>query len=239
MITTKRCSRSAQNCRNLTSTIANVLACLAVMTSGGCVTNGTYNAAVKEARTVQGELERAKEEQRMLIREVSELEQLNAESMRETEVALAAVQEVKRDADMQRREAEQQQAKLRQKIPRLIRQHRVLQDDLAVARGNQGALQELIDVYKKKLADLEKERMTEPPPEVALAPKPFDPAALPPAQVLPEPIPAVEPPKQETVTAPPPAKAPVSAKPTPEPAESGWLSTIKDWIFSLWQSVFS
>jgi hypothetical protein len=239
MITTKQFFRSAQDCGKLKIAMVNSLACLAVMTSGGCVMNSTYNAAVTEAQTVKGELERAKEEQRILARQVSELEKLNAESMHETEVTVAEAEQVKHEADMQRREAEEQQAKLRQKIPQLIKQHDALRDDLTAARKNHAELQELVEVYQKKLADLANEGTAAPPPEVALAPKPFDPAALPPAQALPEPTPAAEPSKPAAFMAPAPAKAQMPAKPAPEPVEPGWFTAIKEWILSLWQSVFS
>ena len=216
MITTKRCSQTARDCGKLKRAIVNSLACLAVMASGGCVTNSTYNAAVTEAQTAKGELERAKEEQQMLVRQVSELEKLNEESIHETEATLTEALDVKREADAQRREAEGRQTKLQQKISRLIRQHNVLRDDLAVARENHAALQELVDVYQKKLADLAKEREAAPPPEVVLAPKPLDDAAaLPPAQALPEPTPAAERSEPATVTAPPPAKVPVPARKPP------------------------
>jgi hypothetical protein len=244
MITTKRFSRWAQDCDKLKSAIVNSLACLAVMTSGGCVMNSTYNAAVKEAQAAKGELERTKEEQQILARQVSELEKLNAESLRDIEVIAAEAEQVKSDADRQRREAEEQQAKLRQKIPQLIRQHGALQDDLAVARENRAALQELVEVYKKKMADVANERAVASSPEVVLAPKPFDPAALPPAQALPEPVAAAEPFKPEP--APPmPATPPASVAPpatteqNSEASDSGWLSTIKGWIVSLWHLVFS
>jgi DNA repair exonuclease SbcCD ATPase subunit len=243
MITTKRFSWSARDCGKLKSAIVNSLACLAVITSGGCVMNSTYNAAVEEAQAVKGELERTKEEQRILSRQVSELEKLNAESLRDIEVIAAEAEQEKTDADRQRREAEEQQAKLRQKIPQLIRQHGTLQDDLAVERKNQAALQELIEVYKKKVADLRNESAVASSPEVALAPKPFDPAALPPAQTLPEPVPAAEPLKPEPappMPATPPAAVapPATTEQKSEPSDSGLLSTIKGWIVSLWHLVF-
>jgi len=213
------------------------IACLAIMTSGGCVLNSTYNAAIMEKEAIKGDLERTKEEREILARQVAELEQLNRTAMQDIETAAAAARQAEINAATEQRQAEMQQTKLRVRIPQLMRQYDALRGALAVAKENGAALQELTEVYQKKLAELPKEIVASSSSVTDLASTPFDPAALPPGQTLPDPAPAVTP--GEPIAAPPPVIPPAPTKQDAEPADSGWLSTIKDWLVSIWQSVFS
>ena len=198
----------------------------------------TYEAVVQEGESTKLELDRAREEQKLLSRQVSQIERSNAQSMREAETATAALEQTKDDAERQRQLSEEQLARLKQKLSQLTKQHNALQYELTVAAENSAALQELVEVYQKKLRDgaatgPASSSTLEPP-----APKPFDPASIPLPQDLPPPTPtpSVEPSKPAAVTPGTPAPA---SKPVAEPKDSGWFSGIKDWIISLWRSVFS
>jgi flagellar biosynthesis chaperone FliJ len=212
------------------------IACFAIMSSG-CIMKSTYDAAVQETDSYKVELERAREEQRLYAKQVKELEQSNKDTMQDAEATLTATMRAQTDMEAERRLAEEQEAKLKQKIAQLIRQHHAMREELAVARENSAALQELVEVYKRKVAELPRDIVASSSPNTTPASKPFDPALLPPVQDLPPPAPAVEPSKPAPVPA--PATPPVPAKHKPEPAESGWLTTIKEWVVSLWRSIFS
>jgi hypothetical protein len=190
---------------------------------------------VQEGDATKSELDRARGEQKLLAREVSQIERLNAETMRDAEATTATVQQAKDEAERQRQFDEAQIARLKQKTAQLVKQQRAVQYELTVAKENTAALQELVEVYQKKVRDRAVAgvpSLAEPP-----APKPFDPATIPPPQELPPPIPSLEPSKP--VPAPAPPSPPVSQKPAPDPKDSGWFSSIKEWVISLWRSVFS
>ncbi|MGE5710101.1 MAG: hypothetical protein ACM34B_07920 [Nitrospira sp.] len=198
----------------------------------------TYDAVVQEAEFNKTELEMAREEQKALARQVTSLEGQNREVMRDAEATVAAAQQAKTEAETQRRTAEEQQARLKQKLAQLVRQQAALRDDLHVAKENTGALQELADVYQRKIreqaAGIGTAGTTR---EVARAPEPFNPATLPSPEVLPSPKAAPEPAAPPAATSPTPPAPP--APRAPEPEESGWFSAIKEWVVSLWRSVFS
>jgi hypothetical protein len=213
------------------------LSCTAMLTAGGCVMKSTYDAAVQEGEATKSELERAREEQTLLARQVSQIERLNAEALRDAEATTAAVQQAKDDAERQRQLAEEQIAKLKQRIAQLTKQHGAVQYELTVATENTAALQELVEVYQRKVRDNASAGLTTSPVPEATAPKPFDPATIPTPQDLPPPTPSLE--TSKPVAAPGPQPPPVSQKPAAEPKDSGWLSGVKEWIISLWRSVFS
>ena len=213
------------------------LSCLTMLTASGCVMKSTYDAAVQEGEATKSELDRAREDQKLLARQVSQIERLNAEALRDAEATSAAVQQAKDEIERHRQLAEEQIAKLRQKIAQLTKQHSAVQYDLAVATENTAALQELVEVYQKKVRDSAVAGASPSPLPETAASKPFDPATIPTPQDLPPPTPSLEPSKSVATQG--PQSPPVSQKPSNEPKDSGWFSGIKDWIISFWHSVFS
>lgn len=211
-----------------------VISLLAIFTVSGCVMQSTYDAALQEGMTARAELARAKDEQRVLARQVSDMELLNADVMREAEGAASALLQAKDDAEQKRQQAELQIVKLQQKAAQATKQQRALRYELTVAKENASALQELIDVYQRKIRDGAVVAASSPVPDPAVH-KPFDPSTIPVPQDLPA-VPAVSPPKP---TAPAPTPSTNSAKSPPPPPDEGWVSSIKSWLVSLWHSVFS
>lgn len=206
----------------------------AIFTFCGCVLQSTYDAALQEGMATRAELARAKDEQNALARQVSDMELLNADVVREAEAAASALLEAKDEAEQKRQQAEQQIVKLQQKTALATKQQRSLRYELTVAKENTVALQELIDVYQGKIRDGAVVAATSPSPEPAIH-KAFDPSTIPVPQDLPA-APAVSPPKPPPPV-PTPATSPVK---TPQPpADEGWISSIKSWLVSLWHSVFS
>lgn len=210
--------------------------CLTVALGAACVKKSTYEAVLRETDFAKAEIDRAKEEQRLLDGRVRQLEQMNAVAMRDAETTAAMAQQAKDEAEKQRKLTEDQQEKLSQKIAQLTRQQAAFEKAIVIAKENGAALQELVEVYQKKVRDAAGGTSPASVPQDAVQ-KPFDPAALPPAQELPAPAPVLEPAKPQV--GPSPESPPPQSKPTPEPAEASWLGTIKDWIVSLWHSIFS
>jgi hypothetical protein len=212
---------------------------LAILAVDGCVMQSTYDAALKEGMTTKAELAQAKDEAQMLARQVGDMERLNADVVREAEAASAALGQAKADAELKRQHAEQQIAALQQRVAQATKQQRSLQYELTVAKENAAALQELIDVYQKKVRDGAAVAATSRTPEPEVH-KPFDPATIPVPQDLP-PSPAVAQPAPTPTTPPAPAQTPTASRPkaVPPPQDDDWLSSIKHWLMSLWHSVFS
>lgn len=210
---------------------------LVMFAASGCVMQSTYDAAVQEGLTTKTELARALEDQKMLTRQVSDMELLNADAVREAEAAGAALQRAKDDAEYERQQQEQQIAKLKQKLAYATKQQRSLQYELTVAKENTATLQERVDVYQRKVRD---GAVATPPAHNAepAVHKPFDPSTIPVPQDLPA-VPAVAPQQAEPTPAPAPAPSVGRARPSQAPPDDDWLTSIKNWLVSLWRSVFS
>jgi hypothetical protein len=210
--------------------------CVVVFTAGGCVTQSAYDAAVQEGMATKTELARALEEQKTLTRQVSEMELLNADVVREAEAAATALQQAKADAESEREQFVQRIATLKRKHAQASKQQRSLQYELTVAKENTAALQELIDVHQRKLHDGAVVTPAASSVEPA-AHKPFDPSAIPVPQDLPAaPTVAPSPPTSAPTAAP---AAPVSrVRPSQPPPDEDWVTSIKNWLMSLWRSVF-
>ena len=199
-----------------------------------CVTQSTYDAAVQEGLTTRTQLAQALQEQAALTRQVSDMEMRNADTVREAEAAVAVLQQAQGEADQERRQIEERLAKLKQKVAQAAKQQRSLQYELTVAKQNGAALQELIDVYQRKMRDGAFASSTEPAVH-----KPFDPSTIPlPQDLALPPAPALTPqPAPQPTPAPAPIAAPV--KHAAPPQDEGWLASIKNWLVSVWRSVFS
>jgi TolA-binding protein len=205
---------------------------LAMFAASGCVMQSTYDAAVQEGLTTKTELARALEDQKTLTRQVSEMELLNADAVREAEAAGAALQRARDDAEDERQQLEQQFARLKQKVAHATKQQRSLQYELTVAKENTAALQERVDIYQRKVRD-----STVATPEPAVH-KPFDPSTIPVPQDLPA-VPAVAPQQPAPTPAPAPSPPVSRARPSQPPPDEDWVTSIKNWLVSLWRSVFS
>jgi hypothetical protein len=207
--------------------------------TGGCVMQSTYDAALQEGITAKAELERAKDEYNALLRQVREMERVNADVVREAEAATSALQQAKDDAEHERQQAEQRIARMQQKAVQASKQQRSLQYEITVAKENAAALQEIVDGYQRKVRDGAGIAPASPPAPEPAVHKPFDPSTIPVPQDLPA-APAVTPPNPvPPPPAPAPAPAPSPAKTSQPPPDEGWVSSIKNWLMSLWQSIFS
>jgi len=226
-------SNAGRRSRSITVPLTSYCA-LALFSAVGCVTQSTYDAALQEGITTRAELERVKEEQRILARQVSELELRNADVVREAEAAVEAMRQVGDEADREHQAIEQRLGKLTQKVAQATKQQRALQYELTVAKENGAALQELIDVYQRKVRD---NGVITSAAEPAVH-KPFDPSNIPLPQDLP-PAPAVTPPQPTPPPTPAPTPAPSQTRHSQPSQEDGWFTNLSNWLVSLWRSVFS
>jgi len=202
------------------------------------VMRSTYDAALQEGMTAKAELAQAKDEHHGLARQVSDMEQLNAEAVREAEAAAEALRQAKDEAERKRQQAEQQIARLQQRVALATKQQRSLQYELTVARENASALQDLVDGFEKKVPDGAGIAAASSSPEPAVH-KPFDPAAIPVPQDLPAAPAVIQQPAPAPTPAPTPAPATSRPKTVPPPQDDHWITSIKNWLMSVWHSVFS
>ena len=72
-----------------------VTSLFAIFTGGGCVMQSTYDAALQEGMTTRAELARAQDEKKVLARQVSDMELLNTDVVREAEAAASALLQAK------------------------------------------------------------------------------------------------------------------------------------------------
>jgi hypothetical protein len=198
---------------------------------GGCVMQSTYDAVVQEGLATRTELIDALEEQRTLTRQLTDMEVRNADAVRDAEAAVAAMRQAQDEAERERRWTEQRLATLTSKVRQAAKQQQTLRYELTVAKEKGAALQELIDAHQQKLRDGALASAMGP-----VVHKPFDPSTIPLPEDLP-PAPAVTPP--QPTPAPTPAPPAASVKSPQAPPDEGWFMSIKNWLASLWRSVFS
>jgi peptidoglycan DL-endopeptidase CwlO len=207
---------------------------VAMLASSGCVMKSTYEAALQENIATQAELNNAREEQKVLVRQAKEIELQNADVMREAEAAVAALKQAQDDVEQERQQFAQHIATLKQKVAQATKQQHGLRYQLTVARENAAALQESIDAYQQQFKD----GAAASSPLEATVHKPFDPSTIPIPQDLPA-VPAVTPPTPSPAPAPTPAPAARPVQPPQPPPDEGFFTSLKNWLFSLWHSVFS
>jgi len=152
-----------------------------------------------------------------------------------------ALQHAKQKMETEHTASQERLSKLARTISQLTaQQHRLL---YALQRANEErpALQSIVERYTSQLGEAAGLRVPQSPPLIAPTSGQGETALAPPAQVAAQTDPAPNP----TVTTPAAPADATAATPQPvnkqtsEPVEGGWLSTLKGWIVSLWQSIFS
>lgn len=207
---------------------------LVMLASSGCVMKSTYEAALQENIATKAELTSAREEQKVLVRQAKEIELQNVDVMREAEAAVAALRQAQDDAEQERQHFEQHVATLKQKVVQATKQQHVLRYQLTVAKENGAALQESIDAYQQQFKDGSVASQA----AEATVHKPFDPSTIPIPQDLPA-APVVTPPTPSPAPTPTPAPVARPAQPSQPPPDEGLFTSLKNWLLSLWHSVFS
>jgi hypothetical protein len=206
-------------------TATAMMLCLAILTTGACVTRSTYEAAVVDLEATNAELYSTHAQSQLLTQEVSELQQRRSDIARQMEVVALGFQQA-----MQEMEAERAALQKRLKLNRIITQLTAQQKSLlyALQRENnaQSALQTLVAQYKSKLDEVgvsgdDQPAETAPSGQVTAQADPVQKPAVP------------------SQTAPADPTQQPADKQTSEQGEEDWLSMFKGWVVSLFRSIFS
>ena len=215
--------------------------CLATLTTGACVTRSTYDAAVADLEAATAELGSTRTQSQALTEQVSELLQLKIDLARHMEAASSALLHAKQKMETEHTASQERLSKLARTISQLTAQQHSLRYALQRANEERPALQSIVERYTSQLAEADGLRVPLSPPPIAPTNEQAETALAPSAQVAAQTDPTPNPtvttpaaPADSTAATPQPAN-----KQTSEPVEGGWLSTLKGWIISLWQSIFS
>jgi len=233
-------NNTARRGRKVHTATAGVL-CLATLTTGACVTRSTYDSAVADLEATKAELGSASTQSQTLTKQVSELQQLKIDLARQMEAASSALQHAKQKMETEHTASQERLSKLARTISQLTAQQHSLRYALQRANEERPALQSMVERYTSKLGESDGPRAPLSPPPVAPTIGQAETALAPTTQVAAQTDPAPNPtvttsaaPAEATAAPPQPAN-----RQTAEPVGGGWLSTLKGWIVSLWQSIIS
>ena len=224
-----------------THTATAGMLCLAILTTGACVTRSTYDAAIANLEATRAELGSTRTQSQVLIEQVSELQQLKLDLARQMESAWSALMQAKQKMEAEHTASQEWLSKLARTISQLTAQQNSLRYALHRANEERPALQSIVERYKSERGEADGPSAPLSPSPIAPTSEQAETALAAPAQVTAQtdlaPNPTVTTtagPADATVAMPKPAN-----KQTSEPAGWGWLSTLEGWIISLWQSIFS
>lgn len=217
--------------------------CLATFTTDACVMRSTYDKTVDDLEATQAELSRTRTESKLLTDQVSELQQLKIEFETHLEAAASELQQAKQRMEAERAALQKRLSTLNSMIRLLTAQQNSLRYALQRESKAQPVLQSIVEEYKSKLSEAGGPGAPRSISPVERTEQPAGTAPAPPTQVAAQTDPAPKP----TVTTPAAPPNPTAAnprpqpanKPTSEPVEENWLSTLKGWIISIWRSIFS
>jgi len=214
--------------------------CLTTLTTGACVTRSTYDSATADLGATKAELYSARTETQGLTQQVNVLQERQSDLERQKEIASSALQQAKKEMKTARAASQKRLSTLNRSIQQLTAQQKGLRYVIKRASKEQGTLQSTVDDYTSQLRSIEELHASTAPQAVAGINEPAKTALVPPAQT---PVPNEPAQKPTVMTAAAPVNQPVvTPKPPariqpPEPVEEDWLSFLKNWIASLWQSV--
>lgn len=219
-------------------TVSTILL-LIITTVNGCVTKSTYDEVMADLEAIKAEITRAKEQSQTLSQEAAELERLKADLARQFETAAIALQQAKHNIEDEQAAAHRQLSQLAHRLNQLSAQQNSLRLALQRARDEEPTLQESVESFKVRLAETNGPRASAFP---AVA-TPADIVATPTSTPVPgssgaQPAPVAV---SSVATQPdqPPAKPALPAAPVQEATDEGFFAAIRNWILSLWRSIFS
>lgn len=219
-------------------TAAIGMLCLATLTTGACVSRSTYDTAAADLEAAKAELQSTSTQTQELIEQVNDLQQRQIGLTRRMEVASLALKQARKEMKAERTASQIRLSKLDRTIQHLTAQQKSLREVFKRATREQAMLQLAVESHTSKLGEADGLSVSPVPPPSELA----ETVLVPPAQ---SPVP-IEPASKPTVTT---TAAPVNQTATnpkpqpaghqpPEPVEEDWLSFLKNWIASFWQSIF-
>jgi hypothetical protein len=216
--------------------------CLAIFSSTACVTQGTYNIAAAELEARKAEIDGINSQSQALAEQVRELEQHKVVLSGQREAVSSVLQRAKQQAKIEHRFWEERISKLNRTIIELTVEQKKLRSTIQRAHKEQPELQLLVEVSKSKLDELVRTRESQSSPPNERTNQPTQ-AAVTPPQGGGQTDSASKPIVTTAATSADPnagdQKVAPRSKPTPEPVEDDWLSIVKEWAASIWQSIFS
>lgn len=226
-----------------THTATAGMLCLITLTTGACVMQSTYDAAVADLEAANAELSSTRTQSQALTEQVSQLQQLKNDLTSQIEAASSALQEAKQEMETEHTALQEQLSKLNRTVSQLTAQQNNLRFAIQRAKEERPMLQSTVERYQSRTGDGAGPRALRNPPPGAYANEQAQTTLAPPAQAPapddPHPNPTITTraaPADPTVGNPQPQRA---NKQTSEPVEEGWLSALKGWILSIWHSIFS
>ena len=221
-------------------TAAIAMLCLATLTTGACVTQRTYETATADLEVPRNPNSRAPEPKHRGS-PTSQRPPTTQERPRESNGGRLDGARASHEGDEGRAYG----------ITKTIEQPR--SHDQAPGRSTEelagrvqtcnqtaGRLQSAVDDYTSKLRPVDEVHASPTPPPAVMANEPVNTALIPPAQTSapnePAPKPTVTP-TAASVNQPVANPIPPLAGQPAEPVEEDWLTFLKNWISSLWQSV--
>jgi hypothetical protein len=224
-------------------TVTSAMLCLAALTTGACVMPSTYGEAIADLDATKVELNSSRIESQVLTEQVRDLQQLKIDRAKHMEAAALALQRARERMRAEHSISQARLNRLARRISQLNLQQKRLLYDLHRANQERPVLQSAIEEYKSKLSEADGPGAPLSPPSGASTSEQAKTAPAPTSQVVapidPAPKPAVTTSVASLETDPvKPKLQPTNQQPPSEPVESDWLSTLKGWVISFWQSIF-
>ena len=223
-------------------TAAIGMLCLITLTTGACVSRSTYDTAAADLDGVKTELHSTRTDTQGLTQQVSTLQQRQVDLARQKEVASSALQQATKKTKAEHAETQKRLGALTRTIQQLTAQQKSLRYEVKRATKEQARLQSSVERLKSEHDEAERLSASAVPSPAEPVNEPAKAALVPPAHTpvaqapAPQPtvVPAAAPVSQPVAAAPKPPAARIQP---PEPVEEDWMSFLKNWIASLWQSV--
>ena len=221
-------------------TAAVGMLCLITLTTGACVTRGTYDSTTADLGAIKAELYSIRTEAQGLTQQFNVLQERQSDLAKQREVVVSALQQAKKKINAERAVLHTRVSTLNRSIQQLTAQQKSLRYGLKRATKEQVTLQSTVDNYTSQLRSREELQastipqpaaVTNEPVKTAVAPSAQTPVSNEPAQ-KPTVMTAAAPVNQPVVTPKPPARIQ-----PPELVEEDWLTFFKNWFASLWESV--
>ncbi|MEO6306613.1 MAG: hypothetical protein ABIO96_11020 [Nitrospiraceae bacterium] len=215
--------------------------CLATLTTGACVTRSTYDTAAADLEAAKAELHSTSVQTQELTQQVSNLQQRKSNLSKQMVVASLALDQATKGMKGERTASQKRLSNLTRTIKQLTSQQKSLREGFKRATKEQARLQSVVDNQMPILREADGLSASLVPPPATRVNEPVKTALVSPAQT---PVPNESAPKATVTTTAASVNQPAAnSKPQqagtqpPEPVEEDWLSFLKNWIASLWQSV--
>jgi hypothetical protein len=212
-----------------------ILFCVALASFTACVKESTYQAVQMETAELRSTLTVTKDDVNQLTAQAARLQAVKQEQEHTVIELLEALQKEKDAAALWQKRVREKTDALIARLNAMQSQQRWLAHATEQAVKEQETLEALVAKYKGQLQD----SVISPEPVVTPAPRDMSPTASKPtdaslpAPTLPPAVSPAPPPQPELVP------RPTRQKPSSEPHDESWFSTVKGWLGSLWRMIFS